>query len=50
MTTLTEAAQVRTVAQRIRPLESEDWLAVFIGFLSLIGVVAGIRPDLPVFA
>ena len=50
MTTIAEAGHLRTATRRIRPLESEDWLAVFIGFVSLVGVVAGIRPDLPVLA
>src|SRR5215510_10564315 len=49
MTTLTEAGRLQAT-RRIRPLTSEDWLAVCIGFLSLIGVLVGVRPQLPVLA
>jgi len=49
MTTLTETGQVQTATRRLRPLTSEDWLAVSIGFLSLIAVLLGVRPTLPSF-
>src|SRR5262245_53624576 len=49
MTTLTETRQL-AATRRIKPLTSEDWLAVFIGFLSLVGVLMGVRPALPAFA
>ena len=31
-------------------MDNEDWLAVLLGFLSLVLVLAGVRPDLPAFA
>ena len=49
MTTLTETGQLQAT-RRLRPLTSEDWLAVGIGFLSLAGVIMGVRPELPAFA
>ena len=37
------------ITGRLRPLASEDWLAVAIGLLSIWGVLAGVRPALPAF-
>jgi uncharacterized integral membrane protein (TIGR00698 family) len=38
-----------TAPSRLPVLESEDWLAVLVGFLSLLLVLAGVRPALPEF-
>lgn len=52
VTTITDVHQ-RPVAATQRPrlslVESEDWLAVWIGFLSIALVLAGVRPPLPTF-
>lgn len=37
-------------ASRLRPLASEDWIAVWIGLGSIAGVLAGVRPLLPSLA
>ena len=41
------ATATTPVTGRLRPITSEDWLAVAIGFLTLLGVLAGVRPQLP---
>lgn len=45
----TRVSTATAIAGRLRPLASEDWLAVCIGFLSIAGVLAGVRPVLPSF-
>lgn len=52
MTTGTEVREFPIAATK-QPrlwLESEDWLAVWVGFLSIALVLAGVRPELPAFA
>jgi len=52
MATAGEAERLGTqsaVVRPIQPLISEDWLVVVIGFLSMGGVLAGMRPQLPAF-
>ena len=52
MTTATRAEKLPVTASARSPLailESEDWLAVFAGFLSLLLVLVGVRPLLPQF-
>lgn len=39
----------RTAASPSKPLITEDWLAVGVGFLVLFLVLAGLRPELPRF-
>ena len=41
------ATATTPVTRQLRPITSEDWLAVVIGFLTLLGVIAGVRPPLP---
>src|SRR6185503_10653657 len=51
MATVGHAQPLNTQAAVARPprsFSSEDWLAVVIGFVSMAGVLAGVRPDLPV--
>ncbi len=54
MTIATQVQDLPTAAvSNRRPLpflESEDWLAVLLGFLCLALVLAGVRPDMPAFA
>ena len=51
MITATNAQPVAiTMTPRPRSYENEDWLAVWCGFLMIGLVLAGVRPDLPVFA
>jgi uncharacterized membrane protein YadS len=52
VTTATGTRQLPITASAPSPLpilESEDWLAVFVGFLSLLLVLGGVRPALPEF-
>jgi uncharacterized integral membrane protein (TIGR00698 family) len=53
VTTATRTGDLPVTASARSPLailESEDWLAVFVGFLSLLLVLVGVRPLLPDFA
>lgn len=52
MVTLTDARPTpvsTTAGPRLSLLESEDWLAVWVAFLSIALVLAGVRPALPGF-
>src|SRR5262245_30667013 len=40
-------AATTPITRQVRSITSEDWLAVVIGFLTLLGVIAGLRPQLP---
>ena len=52
MTTGTEVREFPIAATNQPQLwfENEDWLAVWVGFLSIALVLAGVRPELPAFA
>jgi len=50
VTTLSEAGPLPATIGRFPLLTSEDWLAVWIGFLSIAAVLFGVRPELPAFA
>ena len=43
-------AASETLAKRLGPLVSEDWIAVWVGLGSIAGVLAGVRPLLPSLA
>src|SRR5262245_12065492 len=43
-------AAPETLAKRLGPLVSEDWIAVWVGLGSIAGVLAGVRPLLPSLA
>jgi uncharacterized integral membrane protein (TIGR00698 family) len=55
MATVGSAERLRATATtpatgQLRPITSEDWLAVAIGFLILLAALAGVRPQLPALA